>query len=135
MSTRLGNCIIVFGVIGIFGGLVCIPGAMSGTGDTSILTIGASLFSMGALAVGAGLYLKARAMTAVATDQSSAVRQIRGGCNICHADVPVIDCKVHNLHLCAECLSDHYDFRSCAYVPSTRRTAAKPKAAAKAFGM
>jgi hypothetical protein len=28
---------------------------------------------------------------------------------------------VHQLHLCADCLGKHYDFRSCAYVPSTRR--------------
>jgi hypothetical protein len=42
---------------------------------------------------------------------------------------------VHEIHLCGNCLGDHYDFRSCAYVPSTRRTApSKPAArfAAKA---
>ncbi len=36
--------------------------------------------------------------------------------------------------MCADCLGQHYDFRTCSYVPSTRRTAAKTKNLAKARG-
>jgi len=48
--------------------------------------------------------------------------------------MPVIHCKVHQVHMCAECLGQHYDFRTCSYVPSTRRPATKAKNLAKARG-
>ena len=135
MSTRMATWIIALGVAGMCVGLICIPAALHDKSDMSVLAFGAGLFSMGALMIGAGLYLKARAITLTACDQVPSTRRSRAGCDICHADAPIIDCKVHSLHLCSACLGDHYDFRSCAYVPTIRRAAAKPKAAAKAFGI
>jgi len=42
---------------------------------------------------------------------------------------------VHQVHLCADCLGQHYDLRSCTYVPSSRRLANKAaKNMAKARG-
>lgn len=131
MSSRAGNWIIIAGALGMVIGLACIPAAVH---DPTALSLGASLFSMGALMLSTGIYLKAKALSA-STPESAPARRIRGGCEICQSGVPVITCKVHNLHLCADCLGEHYDFRSCAYVPTTRRQAPKPaKAAAKAFG-
>jgi hypothetical protein len=48
-------------------------------------------------------------------------KRSRGGCDLCGTEAPVVNCRVHQMHLCGECLGQHYDFRSCVYVPSTRR--------------
>ncbi len=116
------------GVVMALVGLCFLPAALSGHGDSSLLALGASVFSMGALAMSAGLYLKAKAVppNAIAHGPSpaaeSASRRLRGACDLCRQEVPVVHCKVHQFHLCGACLAEHYDFRACVYVPSTRRT-------------
>jgi len=135
MSSKMGNWIIALGVLGVCVGLVCIPAALVDKSDASVLAFGACLFSMGALLAAVGMYAKAKAVAAAPREEAPSVRKVRGGCDICHGDVPIIACKVHNIQLCAACLAEHYDFRSCAYVPATRRSVNKPRAAAKALGM
>ncbi|HEY7617101.1 MAG TPA: hypothetical protein VH744_09880, partial [Terriglobales bacterium] len=49
----------------------------------------------------------------------------RGACDLCKVEMPVVHCKVHQVHLCGHCLGEHYNFRSCVYVPSTRKTLSK----------
>ena len=92
--------------------------------------------SLGSMIAASGIYLKARAiqpprrLSGASVESKNSTRRVRGGCDVCHGDLPVIHCKVHQVHLCANCLGRHYDFRSCAYAPSTRGAGAKT---AKAF--
>jgi hypothetical protein len=118
-------------------GLSFLPAAFGEHPDASILGLGIGAFSLGALVGAGGLYMKARAVQATGTTSStpkSQPKRIRGGCDLCGSETPVIHCRVHDVHVCGNCLADHYDFRSCAYVPSTRRTASAKAArfAAKA---
>jgi hypothetical protein len=81
---------------------------------------------LGALVVAAGLYAKARVLQfAIASgeprkESTTTNQRVRGGCDLCGSEAPVVQCKVHQLHLCGTCLAQHYDVRSCAYVPTTR---------------
>ena len=127
MLSRAGNWLIAVGAVAIFVAICFLPAALGQHADGNLLPVGACLLSLGALTAAFGTYLKARAVQAkipsgMSTQNAkNAGRRVRGGCELCHGDVPVIHCKVHQLHLCAACLAEHYDFRSCAYVPSTRR--------------
>ena len=113
-------------------GLCFLPAALGSHPDEAILGAGVSIFCLGALTSAGGIYLKARALQlgAAAPRVTPTPKRVRGGCGLCGTETPVIHCRVHEIHLCANCLGDHYDFRSCAYVPSTRRTT-PAKAAAR----
>ena len=112
-------------------GLCILPAAFGSGGDRSLLGAAATMFGMGALAAAAGFYLKAQALQSnpaggpPAKEAKNAGRRLRGACDLCRTEMPVVHCKVHQLHLCGRCLAEHYDFRSCVYVPSTRRTESK----------
>src|ERR1700682_6508408 len=109
MSSRLGNWIIGLGVIVLFAGLCVLPGAFGKTPDSSLLPVGACLFSMGAVFIAAGIYLKAssiQASNAASTVQVPSLnRKNRGGCELCGPEAPVVFCKIHQLHLCGNCLA------------------------------
>jgi hypothetical protein len=113
-------------------GLCFMPAAFGEHADTTLLATGLMIFAFGTLFLAAGTYMKARALQGQSADASGAkpqAKRIRGGCDLCGTENPVIHCRVHALHICGNCVADHYDFRSCAYVPSTRRAAAaKPLA-------
>lgn len=112
--------------MGVFVGLCVLPAAFAGDPDVNALPVAACLFSVGALTIAAGIFLKARALQSqTESDAPQQKRRSRGGCELCGTDVPVIACKVHQLQLCAECLTGHYDLRSCAYVPPARRATGK----------
>jgi hypothetical protein len=83
-----------------------------------------SIFALGALTVAGGIYFKAQNLKSDSSPKAPEPEK-RGGCDRCHAEPPAIQCKVHQLHLCDTCLASHYDFRSCVYVPSTRRNVIK----------
>jgi hypothetical protein len=133
MSPRTGNWIIAAGAVAVLMGMLVLPAALSQPVETSLLILGACGVSLGSLIAAVGIYVKFRTMQAEdrpgasSAESRNSGRRVRGGCDICHGDMPVIHCKVHQVHLCPDCLGQHYDFRSCAYVPSTRRTV--PKAA------
>ncbi len=116
------------GVVMALAGLCLLPAALGEHADSSLLALGASMFSLGVLAISAGIYLKAKALQPKAAAQGpslapeSANRRPRGACDLCRQEIPVVHCKVHQFHLCGGCLAQHYDFRACVYVPSTRRT-------------
>jgi hypothetical protein len=126
MSSKTSNWIIAGGVFLMFIGLCFLPGALGENPDADMLEIGACQFSMGALIVAAGIYAKARVVqSAIASgdfrkDPATSNQRVRGGCDLCGSEAPVVQCKVHQLHLCGNCLAQHYDVRSCAYVPTTR---------------
>jgi hypothetical protein len=141
MSSRTGNWMIAAGVVALIMGLLTLPAALGEHMDTSLLTLGACGVSLGSMIAAAGFYLKARAMalpegsTVFSGESRQSSRRVRGGCDLCHGDLPVIHCKVHQVHLCPDCVAKHYDFRSCTYIPSTRGTPPKTaKALAKAQG-
>jgi len=140
MTPRTGTWIITAGALVLLLGILVLPAALGEHLDASLLILGASGISLGSITAALGIYAKAR--TAESADGSGAsgesknsARRVRGGCDVCHGDMPVIHCKVHQVHLCPDCLGQHYDFRTCAYVPSTRRTAPKSsRGIAKAHG-
>ena len=134
MNTKMSTWLMATGFFFAFVGLCFIPAAFGPDGDGSTLGPGATLFGFGMLVVASGVYAKARALGSNAQSDSSATvkRTRKAACDRCGMEEPVIQCRVHQLHLCGDCLAAHYDFRSCAYVPSTRRVTAKSAAAARA---
>ena len=107
-------------------GLCFLPAAFGEHSDVTILGAGICIFALGTLTTSAGIYLKARSLQAELNHPNTSkpqAKRIRGGCDLCGTDNPVIHCRVHSLHICAQCVGEHYEFRSCVYVPSTRRSA------------
>jgi hypothetical protein len=129
MGKKVSNVAIIFGCSLMVLGLCFLPAALGNHPDPAILGGGVCLFSLGALMASSGMYLKAVAAQAGAPAGVAAgaakgpVKRARGGCDLCGTESPAVNCKVHQVHLCGDCLGKHYDFRSCVYVPSTRRPA------------
>jgi len=126
MSSRTGNWMIAFGILIVLIGLCLAFAGLGSHGDKSLVGLGSALFGAGALMIAGGIYLKALvlgtpAISNAPTSGSASNRKPRGGCDLCHKEMPVVHCKVHQFHLCGDCLAQHYDFRACVYVPSTRR--------------
>ena len=141
MTSQTGNWLIGLGALGACIGIIMLPAALGEHPDTSLLILGACGVSLGSLTAASGIYFKARAIQSPSGnagnsgEPKNSTRRVRGGCDVCHGDLPVIHCKVHQLHLCADCLGQHYDFRTCSYTPSTRGAGGKtPKNMAKARG-
>jgi hypothetical protein len=137
MGQKASSWAIVSGCFLMLAGICFLPAALGVHPDTAILGAGVCLFSAGALVAAGGLYLKARVLQTgpVAGSAKPQSKRVRGGCDLCGTDSPVVNCRVHQLHLCGNCVGEHYDFRSCVYVPSTRRpasTKALARLAAKA---
>lgn len=130
MSARAANWLTACGVIVVFIALCLVPAMVRDHNDVSLIGVGASLFSFGTLLMASGIYLKARMLQSIAPAPAPPARRSRGGCDLCRGEAPIIHCKVHQLHLCPTCMAEHYDFRSCAYVPSTRTRAGKGAARA-----
>jgi len=125
------------GIVVVFLGLSTLPASLGENGDHNLFGTGAAIFSLGALMIATGIYLKASAIQSASSGKSTETnaslgRAIRGGCDRCQLELPVIQCKVHQQHLCGTCLAEHYDFRSCVYAPSTRRISAVKSKAARA---
>jgi hypothetical protein len=142
MSTKTGSWIIGAGVLMMFIGLCFLPAGFGAHPAADMLEIGACQFSLGALIAAGGIYAKARIVQfAIASGEprkapTAANQRVRGGCDLCGTEAPIVECKVHQLHLCGTCLSQHYDVRSCAYVPTSRASSNKGgrKLAANARG-
>jgi hypothetical protein len=135
MSSKTATWIMAAGVMLMFIGLCFLPAALGDHPDADMLEIGACQFSLGALVLAAGIYAKARVLqAAIASGDLPKVpapnQRVRGGCDLCGTEAPVVQCKVHQLHLCGNCLAQHYDVRSCAYVPTTRTAPSKGRALA-----
>jgi hypothetical protein len=131
MSSRTGNLMIAAGAVALVMGLLALPAALGEHVDISLLTLGACGVSLGSMIAATGVFLRTRAMlpapASVPAEARNSQRRVRGGCDVCHGDMPVIHCKVHQVHLCPDCVPKHFDARSCTYVPSNR--AASPKTA------
>jgi hypothetical protein len=131
MGQKLGSVALISGCFMMLLGLSFIPAALAQHQDETILGAGMCAFAFGALLASAGFYVKTRALQSSSSPGTKPQPKIRGGCDLCGTEVPAIHCRVHHLHICGNCLAQHYDFRSCVYVPSTRRPA-PAKAAARA---
>lgn len=132
MNLKAGNWIVGIGAASMLVGLCFVPAVAMDRSDTSLVALGACAFSLGALMVATGMYVKARMLQAglVPSPQAATPKKVKGGCDLCHGDIAIIQCRVHQLHLCAACMAEHYDNRSCAYTPSTRRPSSKSMAKA-----
>jgi hypothetical protein len=124
MSSKTATWIIAAGAVLMFAGLCFLPTALGEHPDADLLEFGACQFSLGAMVVATGIYTKARVLQSAAgnsrKEPATSNQRVRGGCDLCGSEAPVIQCKVHQLHLCGSCLAQHYDVRSCAYVPTSR---------------
>jgi hypothetical protein len=130
MGQKLGSFALISGSFLMLLGASFMPAALGPHHDVAILGAGVCALSFGALICAAGFYVKARSLQAASPAGVAAAQQRqRGGCDLCKSETPAVLCRVHNLHICGDCLSDHYDFRSCVYVPSTRRGAQTKPAA------
>lgn len=130
MALKIGSWIIGIGCFLAAAGLCFLPAAFGAQRDTELLAAGAMVFSTGMVLAAAGFYIKARNL-AVA-DPSKASSNSKGRrkiCNLCGEYESAVECRVHHMNLCPECLGKHYDFKSCAYVPSTRQIQTKTKTA------
>ena len=128
MSQKTGSWIIAIGAVIMFLGLCFLPALLGPHGDQSLLGAASGMFSFGTLMIAGGIYLKARTLQGRSgtekKKQNSGTngKRYRGAsCDLCGKAEPVILCRVHEVHLCADCLAQHYNFRSCAYVPTNRR--------------
>lgn len=136
MATKFGNWLIGIGCFIVLAGLCILPAAYGPNGEKALLGLSMLVLSTGMMLIAGGLYVKARTLgeSTSASSSSGGKRARKAACDRCGKYAPVIQCRVHQLHLCADCLGDHYDFRSCAYVPSTRRGATKAGAYSQASG-
>jgi hypothetical protein len=122
---------IVLGALVGLAGLSLLPAGLGLRGDRSLVGFGATLFGLGMLVISSGIYLKALAVNSSALaaaptkEPRNSTQHSRTSCDRCHHEIPAVHCKVHQVHLCAGCLTEHYDFRTCVYVPSTRRLGSK----------
>jgi len=137
MPSRTGKFIMaVAAVIAVIGLCIVPAGLGENSADRNLIGIGSTIFSLGAILFALGIYLQASALKSSvgskSPEPSAPGRPIRGGCDRCHVDVPMIQCKVHQQHLCGTCLNEHYDFRTCVYAPSSRRSTAVKSMAARA---
>ena len=133
-TKKIGTWLIAAGLFAVFMGLCFLPAAFGSDPDRSMLGAGLCVFSVGMLMISGGVYAKARSLGSGASTTApvTAKRKLKGksNCDKCSEGEPVIQCRVHQVHLCPDCLGTHYDFRACAYVPSTRRGATVKSTAA-----
>lgn len=93
------------------------------------------LFCLGMVTAASGMYIKARHYAELAPPTASSdAKRGRQLCDLCSKQKVVIQCRVHQLQLCGDCVEDHYDFRSCAYVPSVRQVGTKARAYSQTAG-
>lgn len=136
MGSKLSSFAIIAGCFLILLGLSFLPAAFLNK-DQTMLGAGLCGVAFGAMWISGGLYVKAAGLKneMAAGGPKPQTQGARGGCDLCGTESPVIHCRVHQVHICGECVSRHYDFRSCAYAPSTRRSApAKPATRAARAG-
>ena len=131
---KIGTWLIGVGCFVALFGLTMIPAATASGADKTVSGLCMLTFSFAMMIIAGGMYLKARAYQG--TPESDAARRGRKAtCDSCGKAEPAIQCRVHQLHLCPDCLATHYDFRSCAYAPSTRRATPKASSLSHASGL
>src|SRR5258705_13677205 len=100
MGQKASGWAIVAGCFLMVMGLCFLPGALGSHPDPEVLGAGVCLFAFGSLMAASGFYLKARVVQAGTPASPAQPKRVRGGCDLCGTDSPVINCRVHQLHLC-----------------------------------
>jgi hypothetical protein len=135
MALKIGSWLVGVGCCFAVVGLCFLPAAFGVHPDSSLLVAGGMLFSLGMVVTASGMYVKARHWaelgSAMAASEKNRGRKL---CESCGKQKAAIQCRVHQLQLCANCLEEHYDFRSCAYSPTVRQANAKSKVRSQTSG-
>jgi hypothetical protein len=135
MALKIGSWLVGVGCSVVFAGLCFLPAAFGSHPDSALLSAGAMLFSLGMVLVASGTYVKARHWADLGSAMAgSDIKRGRRLCDLCGKQKSAIQCRVHQLQLCANCLEEHYDFRSCAYTPSVRQVNAKTRVRSQSSG-
>jgi len=127
MQSKLANSMIGVGTVGIFLGFITMLSSRGEHPDSTILMIGACALSLGSLLTAGGMYVKTKYIQASlpAKTIGKAARRVRG-CDICRGEAPLIYCRTHQVNMCADCTGQHFDPRSCNYIPSAARQVQRP---------
>ena len=128
MGLKLSTGLMTVGCLLMLMGLTLFSASVSQHQDDAILGAGICAFSFGALLTAGGIYLRGRALLAeagAAAPKAQQQQQPRSGCDLCGIETPAVMCRAHQLHMCPTCLARHFDARSCVYIPSSRKPAAK----------
>jgi hypothetical protein len=131
MSKQIWNWFIAAGTLVSFVGLLFLPSALNSQNrDESLLGAGLAIFSLGALIIAVAFYFKTKALRAEIGSDPNRAASLNGkrrkiSCDSCHQSAPVIQCTMHKMSLCTNCLSQHYDSRACVYVPAIRKSVAR----------
>src|SRR5262249_22517480 len=105
MGQKLGCTLLVIGGFLLLLGVSFVPAALLEHSDETILGAGICTIAFGALTCAAGFYVKTRALESSATRGSAGIHKVRGGCDLCRSEAPVVHCRVHQLHICGTCLA------------------------------
>lgn len=135
MARKIGTWLIEIGCLVALCGLAVLPAAFGPNADKTLAPVGILTLSSALTLVAGGLYVKARTYPGSASTDPRTKHRRKVNCDRCGKKEPVIQCRVHEQRLCADCLSEHYDFRSCAYVPNVRRSGTKLSAHSQASGL
>ena len=123
-------------VVLMFLGLVMLASVpfQDGGGNNNILPWASFVFSGGALATGAGMFVRARDIeeksrpTRGVAQARQELLRANGICSVCKKEPAMIRCTLHTAKVCATCLTTH-DSAWCEYVPCTRKSTAVGKGA------
>jgi hypothetical protein len=136
---KIGSWLIGIGCCFALAGLCFLPAGFGLHPDNALLAAGAMLFSMGMVLAASGFYVKARSFSPAkpATGNANAnIKTDRKGtrkvCTLCSKQEAVIQCRPHEAQLCGQCVSKHYDYKSCTYIPMPRPATTKEKARSQA---
>ncbi len=127
LTDKILKTLLVVGVLISFAGLVAIPGALSGHKDQELLGTALAFFGLGTLLVAVSLYLQSRALRSQIDADPNLLAALQGSkrkgpCDNCKSAGSIVQCTMHRVYLCANCLVQHYDSRGCVYVPAVRKS-------------
>ena len=132
---KIGSWLIGIGCFFAMAGLCFLPAAFGPHPESTMLSAGAMLLSAGMALAASGFYLKARYLAQGAPATAKVEKKgARKPCKLCSKQEAVIQCRAHQMQLCADCLGKHFDFRSCAYIPIERPAASKARARSQSTG-
>src|SRR5258708_33857791 len=101
MGKKVSSWLIVFGCFLMVGGIGFLPAALGNHPDPTILDSGIFLFSLGALTVAGGIYVKAVALegNSVAEPAKPQASRSGGGGARCGPESRVVNCRAIQVHL------------------------------------
>ncbi len=128
LNDKILKAMIIVGALVSLAGVMALPSALSGNKDPELLGTALAFFGMGAVLMALSFYLQARALRSQINADPNIIAALQAGkrkgtCDSCKAAGAVIQCTMHRVSLCPNCLAQHYDSRGCVYVPAVRKNA------------